>query len=105
MESGRRVIPEAGLELCAVGIGLIDITGLHRKVFFHSLFANCVFNLGYEVHQFDRIGATDVEDLEGDGSFARSFASLRMTGGALRMTGGELRMTGGALRMTTGSGA
>ena len=87
MESGCGVIPEACLELCAVGISLIDITRLHRKIFFHSLFAHGHLDLGDKVHQLYGAGAADVIDLEGDRSFARSFASLRMTGGAFRNTG------------------
>ena len=76
MEGRGGPVTDPLLQFGAVSIGLVHVAGLHRKVFFHSLFPHRRLNLRDEIHQLDRIGAADVVNLERD---FRSFAPLTMT--------------------------
>ena len=57
-------VPQFILQFRAISVGLIDISGLHGQEYLLGFLPACVLDLGYEVHQFHRVGTTDVVHIE-----------------------------------------
>ena len=64
MQSPVRLVATFGFEFRRVGIGLINITGLHRQKIFLRRLTESQLHFLDEIHQFHRVAATDVIHLE-----------------------------------------
>ena len=68
---GRRFEVEVSDEVSHVGVGLVNIAGLHGEVFFLRFHADGFFECFNEIHQFLRLVVPDVVDLVAVAEFVR----------------------------------
>ena len=59
------LVAALSFELGGVGVGLINIAGLHGQEIFLGRLAVSVFDFGYKVHELYGVAATDVVNLVG----------------------------------------
>ena len=94
MKACAWLVAQFCLKLCGVGVGLIDIAGLHREEYFLSRLAVGPLDLADEIHQLDRVRAAYVVNLGRDAASQQNMTAESSEQGILPHTRSILSKSG-----------